>query len=69
MSCGPIVVCRSGMSTVRSTFRAATSTTATRPSNSQVNTAVRPSGVKSAWSMPPHCGTGSVLCTRQVCGS
>ena len=69
MSCGPIVVFRCGMSTMRSSRCAATSTTATRPANSQVNTAVRPSGVKSAWSMPAQSGVGSVSCTAQVCGS
>ena len=48
MSWGPIVVFRCGMSIIRRSRCAATSTTATRPANSQVNTAVRPSAVKSA---------------------
>ena len=58
MSCGPIRVFRTGMSIIRSRRCVATSTTATRPANSQVNTAVRPSGVKSAWSTPRQSGTG-----------
>ena len=57
------------MSIIRSSRCAATSTTATRPANSQVNTAVRPSGVKSAWSMPAQSGIGSASCTCQLCGS
>ena len=69
MSCGPIVVCRVGMSIMRRTRRATRSITATRPANSQVNTAVRPSGVKSAWSMPAQSGVASVCWTAQVCGS
>ena len=48
---------------IRSSVREATSTTATRPANSQVKTAVRPSAVKSAWSMPPQSGIGSCPCS------
>ena len=44
MSCGPMWVWRVGMSIIRSSVREATSTTATRPANSQVKTAVRAVG-------------------------
>ena len=69
MSCGPMPVFRRGMSIILSRRWAATSTTATRPANSQVNTPMCPSGVKSAWSIPAQSGVGRTSCTFQVCGS
>ena len=62
-------VFRCGMSTIRISWWVCMSMTATRPANSQLNTAILPSGVKSPWSMPVQSG----YCTRstscQVTGS
>ncbi len=45
------------------------STTATRPANSQLNTAILPSGVKSPWSSPWQSGNCTRSTSCQVTGS
>ena len=49
--------------------KAATELLSALSSVSHVHTAVRPSGVQSAWSTPRQSGTASTSCTCQLCGS